>query len=34
VVHIRWLRWMGFTFIKSHPKYGAEGRLFLEFVRI
>jgi hypothetical protein len=28
------LRWMGFTFIKSHPKYGTESRLFLEFVRI
>jgi hypothetical protein len=25
---------MGFTFIKSHPKFGTEGRLFLEFVRI
>ena len=34
VVHIKWLRWMGFTFIKSHPQYGTEGRLFLEFVRI
>ncbi len=32
-VHIRWLRWMGFTFIAEHPNYGAEGRLFLEFVR-
>jgi len=25
---------MGFTFIKSHPQFGTEGRLFLEFVRI
>jgi hypothetical protein len=33
-VHIKWLRWMGFTFISSHPKFGTEGRLFLEFVRI
>ena len=32
-VHIRWLRWMGFTFIAEHPNYGAEGRMFLEFVR-
>lgn len=34
VVHIKWLRWMGFTFIASHPNYGTEGRLFHEFVRI
>ena len=34
VVHIKWLRWMGFTFISSHPNFGTEGRLFLEFVRI
>ena len=33
-VHIRWLRWMGFTIIKEHPNYGAEGRAFLEFVRM
>jgi hypothetical protein len=34
VVHIKWLRWMGFTFISSHPNFGTEGRLFHEFVRI
>ena len=33
-VHIKWLRWMGFTFIKEHSNYGNEGRPFLEFVRI
>ena len=33
-VHIKWLRWMGFTFINEHPNYGAEKRLFYEFVRI
>jgi len=33
-VHIKWLRWMGFTFIAEHPNYGAEGRAFLEFVRM
>lgn len=33
-VHIKWLRWMGFTFIAEHPNYGHEGRTFLEFVRI
>jgi hypothetical protein len=25
---------MGFTFINEHPNYGAEKRLFYEFVRI
>lgn len=34
VVHRRWLRWMGFTFIAEHPNYGAEGRLFLEFCKV
>ena len=34
VVHVKWLRWMGFTFIAQHPNYGAEGRAFLEFVRM
>ena len=33
-VHIQWLKWMGFTFINKHENYGAEKRLFYEFVRI
>ena len=33
-VHIKWLKWMGFTFINKHENYGAEKRLFYEFVRI
>lgn len=33
-IHIRWLRWMGFTFIQEHPNYGPEGRLFFEFCRM
>ena len=33
-LHIKWLRWMGFTFINKHENYGAEKRLFYEFVRI
>jgi hypothetical protein len=32
-VHIRWLKWMGFTFINRKP-YGPQGLPFLEFVRI
>lgn len=34
LVHIEWLRWMGFTFINRHEKYGFEQRPFFEFVRI
>ena len=33
-VHIRWLTWCGFTFIKRHTETGIEKRPFIEFVRI
>lgn len=33
-VHMKWLDWMGFTFINRHETYGAESRPFYEFVRI
>lgn len=33
-VHVKWIRWVGFTFIAEHPNYGAEGRLFLEFCKV
>ncbi len=33
-VHIRWIEWLGFTFINRHEHYGVESRPFLEFVRI
>jgi len=33
-VHIRWIEWLGFTFIARHETYGHEQRPFLEFVRI
>lgn len=33
-VHINWLRWLGFTFIKRHERFGVELRPFIEFVRI
>jgi len=34
VVHVKWLQWMGFTFIAKHSNYGHEGLTFLEFVRM
>ena len=33
-VHIKWLQWLGFTFIKELPDYGMEQELFYHFVRI
>ena len=33
-LHIKWLKWCGFTFIQKHYDYGYEKRLFYEFVRI
>lgn len=32
--HIKWLKWLGFTFIRRHPHWGFEQRPFIEFVRI
>jgi len=33
-LHIRWLKWMGFSFIKKHEAYGVEQKPFYEFVKI
>jgi len=33
-VHIRWLQWMGFTFIGLRPKWGVEQRPFIQFMRL
>lgn len=33
-LHIRWLKWMGFSFIKKHQQYGIEQIPFYEFVKI
>ena len=33
-IHIRWIQWLGFTFIREHPQWGPESRLFYEFVKI
>jgi len=34
VVHIRWLRWMGFVFLRRILHFGVGQRPFLEFARI
>ena len=33
-VHIRWLKWCGFTFLRRIEDYGVERRLFYEFERV
>lgn len=33
-VHIRWLRWLGFSFIRRIERWGAESRPFIEFARL
>ena len=32
-VHIRWLRWLGFTFLNPQPR-GVHGETFIEFLKI
>lgn len=34
VVHLKWLRWLGFKFIQRHETFGVEQRPFIEFVRL
>ncbi len=34
IVHMRWLNWMGFTFVGEPIHYGPQNLLFLKFVRI
>lgn len=33
-VHIKWLRWLGFSFLRRIERWGAESRPFLEFARL
>ena len=33
-LHIRWLQWLGFTFIRRIESHGCEGRPFLEFCKV
>ena len=33
LVHLKWLRWLGFNFIKVHYNFGYEKRKFIEFVK-
>lgn len=33
-VHIRWLKWMGFTFLREIPQVGELRLPFLEFVKV
>ncbi|WP_052513890.1 hypothetical protein [Bosea sp. LC85] len=33
-VHIGWLRWLGYSFLRRHAQWGKERRPFLEFARL
>jgi len=33
-VHLKWLKWCGFTFINYLPSWGAEKRPFYSFVKV
>ena len=33
-VHIEWLRWMGFTFVRRWPEMGPQRLPFIEFVKL
>lgn len=33
-VHVRWLKWMGFTFINRHKAFGAGREPFLQFIKV
>lgn len=33
-VHLKWLRWCGFTFINKLPRWGAEARPFYTFIKV
>ena len=32
-LHIKWLKWLGFQFIKVHQNFGYEQRKFIEFIK-
>lgn len=32
--HIKWLRWLGFTFIRRIPEHGVQRLPFLEFIKL
>ena len=34
VVHIKWLKWLGFTIINKHNQFGIGRIPFYEFVKI
>lgn len=33
-LHIRWLRWLGYRFLRLHEEFGVEKRPFYEFARM
>lgn len=33
-LHHRWLKWMGFSFLRVIPEFGTENRPFIQFARL
>lgn len=33
-LHIRWLQWLGFSFLKRHERFGLQGLPFYQFCKI
>lgn len=33
-LHINWLKWMGFKFLKEHKEYGLNRQPFIEFIKV
>lgn len=33
-VHIRWIKWLGFSFLRTIPHFGEQGRPFIEFAKL
>lgn len=33
-VHIRWLKWLGFSFVRQHEHFGPKDLPFIEFARL
>lgn len=33
-VHLKWLRWCGFTFINRHERFGVRGEPFFTFIKV
>lgn len=33
-LHIRWIKWLGFSFLRTIPQFGEQGKPFIEFAKL